>query len=563
MKRGKKLLSLLGALLLALSMTFTGFAATIAIESDSSAINVSGKTFQAYRILELKVETVGEKESYLYSVPESMKDFYADYFKLDKTATGFDQQVVEKIAGLDDNSTELLSFADAALAAAKRASISPVSSQESNGSVTIDVENNLGYYVIENVKTADVVSSLLLESVGENLTVKLKADAPTIDKQIEETAEDGTTSLNETNSVSVGDTVNFKLTSHVPDMSGYSTYTYYVTDTLSGGLTFNNDVKIMVGETPLQNTDYTVKTEPANPDNEPVKLTIDLGDLKKLFANSDDVGKTITITYSATLNDHAVIGTEGNSNSAALTYSNNPNDAAQTQTTPEKKTYTYTTGIKLTKVDQDGKVLSGAKFTLEGTGINKVATVTYTYTEDPAGSYYLLKTGTYTTTPPKDETKDNYAEGTPRYNQTKALDWKEYKTDKKVTGTVNNYGLLEFDGLAAGEYTITEMEAPSGYHILAHPIELTITCTEPTDPDVDANCTWKVAATYAGANLDESKVTVEDGIINLTVENATGTELPSTGGMGTTLFYIIGSVMVIGAAVLLIVKKRMSAEDTK
>ena len=120
----------------------------------------------------------------------------------------------------------------------------------------------------------------------------------------------------------------------------------------------------------------------------------------------------------------------------------------------------------------------------------------------------------------------------------------------KITATTDSNGILKFEGLSEGEYVITEIKAPSGYNILETPINVEITWVSPVAPS--ENCQWEVESNGAAV--------VENGIIKLTVENRSGATLPSTGGMGTTLFYVLGSILVLGAVILLVTKKRMSGE---
>lgn len=256
-----------------------------------------------------------------------------------------------------------------------------------------------------------------------------------------------------------------------------------------------------------------------------------------------------------------MIGVEGNPNTVNLTYSNDPNQEeggtpgdepskdSPVGVTPDHETRTYVTGIELIKVDPEGQRLTGAEFKLEGEKLNKVGVKTESFEADPEGTYWKLTDGSYTTDDPTSEGMDTskYEDTTTKYTRTVNEKFVETSESVTATGTVGEDGVLRFEGLSAGNYTITELTAPDGYNKLSGPIEVTITWTAPVAPSTD--CTW---TTKSGS--------IVDGIVQIEIENNAGTELPSTGGMGTTVFYLLGGVLVLFAVVLLVVKRRMKAE---
>lgn len=563
MKKAKKLASLLLALVMIFAMATTAFAAgttsigSITINS-SDTVSVEGKTFNAYKILDL--ELVGD-DGYVYTVPDELKSFYANYFSIDQNAGDFSAQVRDKLAEMTNNSDDLFAFATAALAAAKTAGITPGTATGATGAASVTIGNlPLGYYVVEDVGTATPISALMLQSTAPDVEVTIKASKPSIDKKIVEEDEATTTS----NNAAIGDIVNFKVASKVPDMTGYTKYFYVVNDTMSKGLTFNNDEAITVGGTLLtKDNDYTVVSTQNDDGTTSIEIVF-----KNFIQYKDQKNADIIITYSATINENAVIGKDPNTNEVTLTYSNNPNGSQDgepdnpdkpkpgdaTGETPTSTTYTYVTGMELIKVDPNGNRLIGAEFQITGEKLNKVLVETDVFTEDANGEYWKLKDGSYTTQAPvTDENADGY--NADKYESTSTKYAKSTTTTIKTiteavnaTGTVGEDGVLRFDGLAAGAYTITEMKAPDGYNLLAEPISVTITWTAPETGETE--CTW----TATGANI------VAPGIAQLEIENNTGTVLPSTGGIGTTIFYVIGGILVIGAAILLVTKKRLSAE---
>ena len=566
MKHARKLASLLLALVMVFALATTAFATgettgSITI-NDATNVSVAGKTFNAYKILDVKSYTAGtdgQAGTVVYTVPAEMKAFYMNRYTLTGNEGDFDAQVVENING----ETDLFAFAKAALAAAKNAGITPGTSTADAEATSVTIDNlPLGYYVVEDAGTATPISALILDTTNPNVDIKIKADKPSIDKKIDgsKDTDESTTGDVVNNNASVGDKVPYKVASKVPDMTGYTKYYFVVNDTLSKGLNFNNDVAITIGsETLTKDTDYTV-TSTGNADG---TTSVEIV-LKNFIQYKNQPGDDILITYSATLDTDAVIGVGGNPNEVILTYSNNPNvqdsgtpgnpdkptPNSPTGKTPERVTRTYVTGIELIKVDPEGNRLTGAEFTITGEKTNIVLVTEDTYTKADDGTYWKLVDGTYTTTDPStegiDETK--YESITVKY--AKSTTTKPLTTTEavKATGTVGTDGVLRFDGLSAGTYTITEIKAPAGYNLLQNPIEVTISWTAPTEPSTD--CTWNATG-----------ATIVGGIAQVSVENQAGTELPSTGGMGTTIFYVLGSVLVVAAVVLLVTKKRMSSAE--
>ena len=433
-----------------------------------------------------------------------------------------------------------------------------------------------GYYFVKDKddslagQESNAYTKFMLRVLGDE-TVDAKADFPPFDKKIDAAADTDTGNGNDpvsSNNAAIGDKVPYILTSAVPDMDGYDTYWFVVNDTLSTGLTFNDDVTVKIGDDTLtRGDDYTVTTAGGDGQETSVRIVF-----KNFIQYKGQAGETITITYSATLNEGAVIGAVGgNPNKAQLIYSNDPSydydgdeplGEEPTGKTPEVTVRTYVTGIRIAKVGEDGQTaLTGAKFKIEGTRLNTVLVSGTRYVQDNAsGTYYQLKSTTangehtYTDKAPTEQTKDAYVD------PTGATKFKlETFTDSPITkvedvsyeGWVDANGVLVFKGLGAGKYTITELVAPNGYNLLTSPITVNIDWQAPTTGSND--CTW--STTTEGASYDAL-----DGMIHITIENQAGATLPSTGGIGTTVFYVTGGVLVVGALIAYTVKRRMDAQ---
>lgn len=538
MKTVKRALALVLALTLLLAMNATVFAAddtyTITISGDNV---VAGHTYEAYQIFK---GDLAEKDS---KTILSNITWGNGITEAGKTALG---NAAEK--------AETLKTADDAAAFAKAVALylqNPTTSVDGTGKYTIS-GLKAGYYLVKDTQApADDFYSAYIMEVVSNVEAEPKGDKPTVDKNIKDDGE--TTKVNE---AFIGDTINYEVTSKVPDMTGYTKYFFVLNDTMSKGLTFNNDVAVTIGGTTLGANKYTVAYNTDTTGITTIEIVI------KNFINYTK-GDAILVTYSATLNQDASLDpVAGNPNKVQLTYSNNPNvdgngdpqnpdkpgEGAPTGKTPESETKTYVTGIKLTKVDgaDHNKMLTGAKFKIEGNGVKVVLVNKEVYEETSDGTYYMLKTGTYTETAPIDETASSYDSTTTKYKKVTAVTKDTVNTKVNATGYVDEKGVLTFEGLGEGTYTIKEIVAPNGYNLLKAPIKVEIKANA-----TFAKCEWTVTA-------DGKPVTADNNLYAFLIENKSGAELPSTGGIGTTVFYVLGGLLVVCAGVLLITKRRMN-----
>ena len=445
-----------------------------------------------------------------------------------------------------------------------------------------------GWYLILDETDLDentavkVKSANILEVTGTT-NMKAKHNLPTLDKVIVEGDDE-----KEANTAAIGDVITYNIKLKVPDVTGYDKYYYVVEDTLSAGLTYNKDMTVTInGDEITEDTDG-VGISMTDGD---FYVTENNGAIKVVFKDAEaffktkEAGDDIVITYSATLNSNAVITDAGNPNKAKLVYSNDPNANADgtsepgapdeptsdspTGETPEDEVTTYTTAVKLFKKDQSGNALTGAEFTLTGENLVNVKVVSgSSFVADADGTYYLLKNDTYTTSAPVTEgtgaNADLYQSTTQKYKKVDTSGaFTEAAGSTGVKATVDSNGFIVFSGLKPGQYTLEETVVPEGYNKAA---DITFTIT--TDYRVDDPATTDVDESHAltgpshwTSGDDNVTYSSDDNAFYVEIENRYGATLPSTGGIGTKLFYIFGSLLVVGSGVLLITKKRMNTKE--
>lgn len=592
MKRIKKIASLLLAMMMVLSMGLTAFAAEIPGDETTTE---SGETTGSDETTASTAEPTTEPDETADPTPtpnatpdpvthtyEIYQIFIGDYAEVDGndilsnivwgangTGTGKVDEAtldaLEAVAGTDKTDTDRLEVIE------RFANLD--SEPFLSGKDTTYLNVPAGYYLIKDKDgslngTNEAYTLYVATVVNNELTISPKAGIPTPDKKIVE----GNDKVS-TNEASIGDEVNYEITGTMPsNIDAYTTYYYMFTDTLSKGLTYKeNSIKVTVNDVDV--TSYFYKE--VGKYNETTGTTIEVGilDLKALSLLTDPAVGNITkdtkvvLTYTATLNENAVIAGDGNPNDVKLSYSNDPNNSGDGSVTPPEnpdkptpehptgespkiEVVTYTTELTILKTDEDNKFLPGVEFTLTGDGVNIVLVTEEIFKEAADGEYWKLKDGTYTTTAPTvaDDETDNtadYDSVDTKYTKTVGVVAKgngETKTD--VVGTVQADGTVTFSGLGAGEYTITETKTLPGYNTI-EPIVFTLTFNAETKTFVS----------------DNASVTVgEDNMLDTSIVNQKGSLLPSTGGIGTTIFYVVGAILVIGAGILLVAKKRMSSK---
>ena len=503
--------------------------ATANAAGDNATLTVSttdakfaGKTVNAYKMFSATVSGDGQAVSY------TLTDEWNPFFK-NSTASGL-TDVTD--ANINDKANDYVSklTGNALVAFATKASnwaqtkannitvgaTATVSADASNSKYTATFTGlDYGYYVVAvpgaTLANASSQYATLVSVHSTKVDADIKGDLPTVDKkvQVDGTGKDAT-------DAKIGDTLTFTLTSTIPDMSAYDTYTFNFKDTLSKGLTFGQVKSVKVENVTLtENTDYTVTTPTASNNN---TLTVAMKDFKtKQQANA---GKKITVTYTATLNENAVVGGAGNVNSAKIQYSNNPSTNGTGESEPSKvRVFTY--GFTVDKYTGDQYTdaatrLAGAKFTLAPKNGDPMSFVQVSAGSATANAVYRVakagETGTTTITTPAN-------------------------------------GKVVFEGLKNGEYTLTETKAPAGYNKLASAIGVKVNGQNNGTDTTNAT----VTITYNNDNGNDYNQTASNGVIP--VQNKSGAILPGTGGRGTIAFTVIG-VLVIALGVAWTLKRK-------
>lgn len=497
MKLIKKIAAIMFAFMMVVSMS-TNVSAE-GTNNGTITINnaVDGQTYTIYKLLDLESYTPDpgtDDGIYSYKPNNLWKNFIET--AVDSASTNYFKINENGYATWNGDTTDSrkAEFAQKALAYAKDEAhpIAGDPRKKEEGKTLTFTNLSLGYYLVDS----SVGTLCSLDTTKPAATIQEKNGVPSVDKII--TSGGVVSADGKSNSASIGDTVNFKTT--ITAQPGAQNYVLY--DKMTEGLTFDkNSINVSLhkkatnaDETLVTNTDYNVET--INLKDTDLKCTFHIN-FTQTLCNRLAADDTITVTYSATLNDKAVIGSTGNVNETKLNY-------GDSKETTESKTHTFTYDIPVFKYTMKDNVKTGlehAKFTLS---LNEDGANPIKFKESNENNKYI-----------KDETG--------------AITEVESPQDGKLT----------FEGLGAGTYYLTETKQPDGYNKLAKSVKI----------EMDANGTIKVDG-KSTLESEESKRLVE-------VENKTGTVLPSTGGMGTTMIYLVGAVLVLGSGVVLATKRRV------
>lgn len=487
MKKAKSILSVILAVMLVFTMAISSFAAGEGSITITNA--VSGQTYAVYKMFSLVPSNEGG-ESYLYKAEADWKGFLADD-GADYVAENGD--TIEWIGATNADGTAdadaVAEFAKLALAYAETNGIDATASSKATSSTVSFTGLDLGYYLVDS----SLGALCGLTSTNPTATVAEKNSQPTVEKSV---LEDSTGEYGESNTASIGDTVEFKTV--ITAQTGAENYVLH--DTMDAGLTFDPaSVVVTYNSAELDayvddSTPYDYKLITACTDG--CTFDIDFSDEFEATLKAND---TITVTYSAVLNESAKISTETNNNETHLTYGDNNKTTTSTTTTEAFK-------FDIVKTDENKALINGAQFRLYS---DEACTIEIAVVFDTEKGYYRpAVTG--------------------------------------ETGVVIEAGTVTVAGLDADiqtTYYLKEIQAPEGYNLLTSPVTV--------DLMQNGEAANLIAVTTADAY-------VEGGI---QVINDSGSILPSTGGIGTIIFYVIGGLLVAGAVVLLITKKKASSTE--
>ena len=562
----KKLVSRFMAVLMAmtmiLSMSMTAFAAEAPKGTLTVNNTVAGKTLDLYQIF---TATKNEAGNVAYTLNSAYEGFFQSKISGASTLTG--EALSEKAYNYVKDQVGTDGSNGAAFAKdildwiLKNATTVATTHTTANTTADTTVINNLdyGYYVVYplgatdtstapgNEKVKSVAS--LVSVTGIDATVNMKSNYPTVDKKIipaqsgsvitigaivngnwegnhqmelddENESEDtiaphGATDEKKVGDFGIGDTVTYQLTSKVPDMTGYNSYTFKFSDTLSKGLDLKEVLSVKVGNTTLTAKSTGANTYALAYDKSNRTLTVTLNDFYNSYKNR--TGDTITVVYTATLNRDAVIGMNPNTNKAVVEYSNNPKSDGTGKSEPsivDVHTFDFTI-FKYYLKDETQTGLANAEFEL----------------------YKANEAGDAADTNAKINIVD---EGNGVYRQATADEAKATGfTSAKIVSDADGKVLVK--GLDAGTYYLRETKAPEGYNKLLSDIKVEI---KPVYDETTGKLTsYSVDYTYNGKTTNGAAITNKTDSPEVAVENKTGAQLPSTGSKGALMVTLAGIVL--------------------
>ena len=366
-----------------------------------------------------------------------------------------------------------------------------------------------GYYLVKDTDNSlkgknDSYTAYILQVVGD-ATTSVKSDVPSSEKKVKDindSTETETTDWQDAADWDIGDEVPFKIEGTLPsNYDKYKTYTLKFHDKEQEGLTFKRDtVKVFIDDVEIK-TGFDVVENPGDGDTFDVVF-------ENLKTTSAKNRSKVRVEYKSVLNENANLGKPGNKNTMYMEFSNNPNNeqGGETGKTPEDTVIVFTYKVSVNKVNEKNESLEGAEFTLEK------------------------------------RVKPNSD---------------EWKTITKVSGTAGD--VFEFTGIDDGEYRLTETRAPDNYDRLSKPIYFTVTAghVDGANPYLD---TFSGNITDGNVGNMAFNANIENGILSTTIQNKPGSSLPETGGMGTTVLYAAGTLMILAAAAFLVMKKKAESK---
>lgn len=503
MKHARKLTSLLLALVMVFALAVTVAADETTGTTGTGSITISnaakGETYTIYKLFDATVSEDGKSIAYTGTVPDSLKT----YFTADENGYISATPAAKNGENMSDE------LKDALKAWTKGAKATATA--KSDGSALNFNGLAYGYYVVTTTQGNQVIS---VDSTMPDVTIVDKnSSAP---KDLSKTADSDNVSIGDT----VTYTVRFKTSNYYGAGEDAKEIVFYnIEDTLPD---FLSDVKvtsiIVDNDGNDTTTDDRADVTAQFADKKIVIDWYDEANSKFLYNN----GATVTITYTAKVTEKAAIDGNGNTNKVTVTWTTkNGTEPGPGELKQEETIYTY--AIALKKVNNKGTALPDAEFQFP---------------------FYVKSTA--------DTTDGAYI-----YAGTEAGEG----LTNKITTPEN--GVIIVKGVKSGSYKITEFKAPAGYNKLTAPVTVEAVKTGSSSThttvylDENGNITNTETDKKTEVNVDIDTIAATAVV----VVNKAGTELPSTGGMGTTIFYVLGAVLVVGAGVLLVTKKRMSQSE--
>lgn len=511
MKTTRKVLALILAMVMVMGLATVAMAEDIETKSCKITMGDEKSSYGAYQLMTATVSGT----NYSYTVVDKYASAMATALNLQ---VGWkNEDIIDALSKMSSNATAIRNFADAVFTALQNASA------EFDYTATNGVFNvPYGYYLIAETAagTSNTYSLTMIDTADKaEMTVDLKEDTVTSDKKVQDKNDSTgeTSEWQDSADYDIGDNVPFRLSGTVAkDFESYdNAYKYVFHDKMSAGLTFQNDVVVKY-QNPNSQTEVVIDSSKYNVVTSGIDCTFEVqfADLKTIEGLVG--GATIYVYFTAELNENADIGNPGNPNTSNVEFSNNPYDKG-TGTTPDDTVVVFTYKVVINKVDgTTNEPLPGAKFTL-----SKYDEATETWIEKEVVVTEEGTTFTFT-----------------------GLDDGYYKLEEtKVPDGYNKIDPIYFTVKATHAGTVITWDDNSKY------LE-DLTATETTEEHVNVD---------AGSIRFEATPSVDDGSLTSTVKNNSGTELPETGGIGTTIFYVVGTILLFGAAVLLVTKRRMAA----
>lgn len=567
MKKARKLTAVLLSLVMLLALVVPASAAenySITIHNDKT-----GHTYEAYQIFAGTVSsdaaTDGETEGPMLgditwgsgvdggALLAALKAANAGKYGTCTTAAN----VAEALGTETATAADAAAFADIAAQHLTATVAGTATAPNDDGNYIIE-GLPAGYYLVKDKDgtldgTADTATDYIVQVLG-NVTMDPKdSDIPTLEKKVAERSkyqkdEGYGMYYNDVADWNIGDSVPFKLIASIPNnIESYDEYKFVFHDTLSNAFTLEEDsIKVFVAETTAANVEQFT---PQDDDLYQVAVdgqsfTLTIPDINPLDAHGNPANYVI-ITYSATLNENADIGLNGNENTAYLEFSNDPNGDGLGRTT-EDTVIVFTYELDGEKVDgKTQAALQNAKFVL----LNGAKTEAAMVVDGKVKEWVKVATEAAADDVQMPETYEGWLELNQQHNG--------------LILTSAEGGTFKIAGLDDGTYFLREIQAPNGYNLLEEDVQLVITATTANGQDWNSGIATDAlrGLTIAVNDGEPQPGNTETGIVNVTVENNRGATLPETGGMGTTLFYIIGGLLVVGAGILLVVRIRMKAHN--